>query len=307
MRDLYDILGVKKGAGEAEIKKAYRGLAKKYHPDANQDNARAAERFKEVSAAYAILGDKKRRAKYDSGEIDATGAERNPFAGANAGAGGGYQGFEDMFRGARGQGSGQGAQFDGSAEDIFSDLFGFGKAKRQPRQGPKGQDVTYTITVGFIDAVQGTTKRVSLQNGKTLDVKIPEGVKEGQQIRLSGQGGDGHFGGPKGDALVKIKIAPHPYFTRDGDDILLDLPITIDEAVLGAKIEVPTIDRKVTLSIPKGSSSGKRLRLKGKGIKGNGDQYVTLKIVLPDKPDADLEKAIADWRKDHSYSVRSKF
>ncbi|MCH8861394.1 MAG: J domain-containing protein [Proteobacteria bacterium] len=334
MKDLYQILGVSRSAGVTEVKKAYRKLAKKLHPDANMGNETIAERFKEVSAAYAIIGDKEQRARYDRGDIDASGAIRNPFAGAGADAkqsevfeeilrnfGGGVRGFGGG-RGRAGGGGPAGFDFSGSAEDIFADLFGFGRARGarggrpgagQRRSGSsplKGQDAVYKLTVPFLDAARGVTRQVTLQTGKTLNVKIPEGVKDGQQIRLAGQGPRGMAGGRPGDALIKITVKPHSFFRLEGNDILLELPITVDEAVLGAKIQVPTVSGAVAMKVPKGSSSGKRLRLKGKGLKSgrkHGDQIVILKIALPEKSDPDLEKAISKWRKNHEYSVRAKF
>jgi len=303
MRDLYSVLGVDRNAGEAEIKKAYRKLAKELHPDQRKNDEKAAERFKEVSAAYAILGDKDKRRRYDRGEIDETGQERAPFAADAAGAQdfGGFGGFRP------GGGGGQ-AEFT-DAEDLFADLFGFGARARKAR-ARKGRNVNYRLKVGFRDAVKGTTRRVSLSNGRTLDVKIPAGVQDGQQIRLSGQGEHGEGGGPPGDALVTVHVAPHPYFRREGEDIHLDLPITLDEAVLGGKVTVPTVDGNVNLTIPKNASSGKRLRLKGRGVPGKagrGDQYVTLKIVLPEAPDEKLEAAIAKWAKGRSDDPRRHF
>jgi DnaJ-class molecular chaperone len=328
MKDLYQILGVTKSASEAEVKKSYRTLAKKLHPDRNMGNEKIAERFKEVSAAYAIIGDKEQRARYDQGQIDASGAIRNPFAGAGADAkqsevfeeilrnfGGGARGFGGAGRGR----AGGGADFSGSAEDIFADLFGFGKARgpragrpgtRQRRSPLKGQDVIYTLAVSFLNAARGTTRKVTLQTGKTLNVKIPEGVKDGQQIRLAGQGPSGAAGGRAGDALIKITVKPHGFFRREGNDILLELPIGVDEAVLGARIQVPTISGPVAMKVPKGTSSGKKLRLKGKGLKHgkkHGDQIVILKIMLPEKADAELEKAMKKWRKTHDSSVRAKY
>jgi len=306
MKDLYSVLGVSRNASEAEIKKAYRKLAKELHPDQRKDDPKAAERFKEVSAAYAILSDKEKRKRYDRGEIDETGQERAPFGAGAGAAGAGPHGFEG-FRTYRASAGREQTEF-GGAEDIFADLFGFGGFGRQRRpRAQKGQDVTYRLRVGFEEAIKGTTRRVTLSGGKTLDVKIPEGVQDGQQIRLSGQGQPGEGGGPPGDALVTVQVAEHPYFTRQGDDIHLELPITIDEAVLGGKVTVPTIDGEVSLTIPKNASSGKRLRLKGRGVprKGQrGDQYVTLKVVLPEERDEDLETAIADWAKTHSYDPR---
>lgn len=238
-------------------------MAKDLHPDKNPDNEAIAERFKEVSAAYSILGDKDRRAKFDRGEIDSSGAERNPFAGAGGGGFAGGAGFEDAF----GRGGFGGRATGPGGDDLFSELFGFGRGRAQQNRGPqKGQDVTYQVTVGFMDAAKGAVRRVTLEGGKELDVKIPAGVQTGQQIKLSGQGRPGQKSGPSGNALVKITVADHPFFTRDGLNINLDLPITIDEAVMGATVSVPTIAGKVSLKVPKNSSSGRRLRLKGKGI-----------------------------------------
>jgi len=308
MKDLYSVLGVGRNASQDEIKKAYRKLAKELHPDQHKEDPKAAERFKEVSAAYQILGDEEKRKRYDRGEIDETGQERAPFGAGAAGAGAGAHGFSG-FEGFRGFRPGGGAQAEyGGAEDIFADLFGFSGFGRQKRsRAQKGRTVTYRLKVGFEDAIKGTTRRVTLSGGKTLDVKIPAGVQDGQQIRLSGQGHPGEGGGPPGDALVAVEVAEHPYFSREGDDIYLDLPITVDEAVLGGKVTVPTIDGEVSLTVPKNSSSGRRLRLKGRGVprKGKrGNQYVTLKIVLPEERDADLEAAIADWAERHSYDPR---
>lgn len=321
MKDLYQILGVAKTASVAEVKKSYRKLAKELHPDVNMGDEKISERFKEVSAAYAIIGDKEQRARYDQGQIDASGAIRNPFAGAGAGAKQ-SEVFEEILRNFGGSARGFGGTAQGrtgSAEDIFADLFSFGRSRgpRASRPGPqqrrsplKGQDVTYKLAVSFLDAATGTTRKVTLQTGKTLNVKIPEGVKDGQQIRLAGQGPGGVAGGRPGDALIKITVKPHGFFKREGNDIMLELPIAIDEAVLGAKIQVPTISGPVAMKVPKGTSSGKRLRLKGKGLKHgkkHGDQIVVLKIVLPEKADAELEKAMKKWRKTHDGSVRAKY
>lgn len=305
MKDLYSILGVDRKADQAAIKSAYRKLAKELHPDRHKDDDTITDRFKEVSAAYAILGDPDKRKRYDRGEIDESGQARAPFAAgaAGGGSGGGFQGFKGFRQ--RG-GAGAGADF-GDADDLFADLFGFKRGART--RSTRGQDVSYRLNVDFMEAVQGGKKRVGLSGGKTLDVRIPAGVRDGQQIRLAGQGEPGIGGGPPGDALVTVAVVSHPMFTRDGDDIHMELPITIDEAVLGAQVEVPTIHGSVNLTIPKGVSGGKRMRLKGKGIaRGgkSGDHYVTLRIALPDKPDAALEAAIRDWAQTHRYAVRDK-
>lgn len=301
MQNLYDILGVQKDAGDAEIKKAYRTLAKKLHPDVNKDDEKIAERFKQISAAHAVLSDKEKRAKYDRGEIDAEGNDVHPgFAGARAGQGG----FDQFgFGGMR-------------AEDLFKDIFsGMGGAPG-PRGArnfrTKGQDRSYKLSIPFLDSVRGGTKRVTLTGGKTLDVKISAGVEDGQQIRLKGQGELGSGGGPAGDAIIEIGVQSHQSFVRDGADIYLDTPITLKEAVLGAKIKVPTIHGSVTVTIPKGSNTGQTLRLKGKGVKlgrskgDAGDHLLRLQVMLPEVIDAELEELVRDWSEDHKYEVRSK-
>jgi DnaJ-class molecular chaperone len=284
--DLYQQLGIKRGASDADIKKAYRSLAKQLHPDRNKDNPKAAERFAKVTQAYDILSDKDRRARYDRGEIDEEGNPRMPFGG---GFGGGAAGPRPGQRGPGGF-EGFGGGFDPATADL-SDLFeglfgaatggsrrggfeGFGRRGRAPQ---KGADVAYRLKVPFIDAATQKTQRVTLSSGKTVDLKLPNGVDTGTRIRLSGQGQPGPGG--KGDAIVTIEIATHPFFTRDGNDIRLTLPISLKEAVLGAKVKVPTPEGPVMLTVPRGSSSGKVLRLKGRGFADKsgkrGDQLVT--------------------------------
>lgn len=302
MRDPYVVLGVPRGANQDEIKKAYRKLAKELHPDRHQNNPKAAERFKEVSAAYGIVGDETQRGRYDRGEIDAQGNEKPTF---------------NNFR--RGPGAGRGGPRQGNPfeqagidpEEIFGDFFnmGGGAAGGGFRSGPRrGGDRKYSLKVSFIEAARGAKRRVTLGDGRTLDIAIPPGVTTGQNIRLKGQGDAGANNGPTGDALIEIEVETHQFFTRDGDDIHVELPVTLREAVLGAKINAPTIDGMVALTVPKGANSGTMLRLKGKGVEkksgGRGDQYVKLKLVLPEKPDPALEKFVEGWPKGADYKPR---
>jgi len=309
MRDPYSVLGVAKSASEAEIKKAFRALAKKHHPDTKGGDASAQKRFQEISAAYDILGDKEKRAKFDRGEIDANG---NPRFDAGA------QGFEGAPSGRGGprdfhfNWTNQGDTAEGfRAEDIFSDLFGGGGRRRT--QARKGEDYDLAVTVSFSEAALGATRRVTLPDGRDLDVRIPTGLKDGQQIRLKGQGGPGAHGGPSGDILLSVAVAPHPYFTREGNDLKLDLPITLREAVLGGKVTVPTLTGQVALTVPANANSGTVLRLKGKGVPGRGTQsggqgagdlYVRLVISLPEKPDAALKDFATQWKPE--YDPRAK-
>ena len=298
MRDPYTVLGVSKDTSAADLKKTYRKLAMKLHPDQNPGDDKVADKFKEVSAAYALLSDKNMKARFDRGEINADGSDKG-FAGyrRQAGAGAG-----NPFGGAAGAagGGGFGAGFD--AEDLFSSLFG-NKAKMQRPKAKtrrKGADKTYNISIDFLDAVLGTKKQVKLENGKTLNINTPVNVKEGQQISLKGQGIASIGGGASGDALIEVHIKNHAFFNLKGNDIHMDLPITLDEAVLGGKVTVPTISGKIALNIPKSSSSGKIMRLKGKGAtdtksKKKGDQLVKLMIMLPKNDDAELEKSIKKW------------
>jgi DnaJ-class molecular chaperone len=299
--DLYQQLGIQRGASEAEIKKAYRSLAKQLHPDRNKDNPKAAERFAKVTQAYDLLSDKDKRARYDRGEIDEDGNPRMPFGGGFGGGGagprpggGGFEGFSadtadlsDLFEGLFGaatgsrRGAGSGGPFGG-----------FGRAR--PPQ--KGADVAYRLKVGFVDAAILKEQRITLQGGRTIDLKLPKGVEEGTKIRLPGQGQDGPGG--RGDAIVTIEIAAHPFYVRDGKNIRLNLPVTLKEAVQGAKVKVPTPEGPVMVTIPKGSSSGKLLRLKGRGFSGKdgsrGDQIIELAIDVPPHDEA-LQQFVDSW------------
>jgi DnaJ-class molecular chaperone len=314
MRNPYEVLGVTKKASEAEIKKAFRTLAKKHHPDTHANDPKAVKRFQEISAAYEIVGDKEKRAQFDRGEIDEAGQPKG-FAQGHPGA----EGFQQGFQGFRSRGGGAGPQGfdfqwtpgDGaeglSAEDIFADLLGGGGRRRsQPR---KGADVQLQTTVSLQEAALGGVRRVVLADGRQLEVRIPPGVKDGQQIRLRGQGAPGDRGGPPGDALITVGIAPHPYLERDGRDLRMDLPISLKEALLGAKVPAPTLTGPVTLTVPPHSNSGRVLRLKGKGMPGTGgesagDLYVSLIVTLPDTADPKLDAFVKSW--DNAYDPRSK-
>jgi len=308
--DLYQRLGLKRGASEAEIKKAYRSLAKQLHPDRNKDNPDAAKRFGEITAAYDLLSDKDKRARYDRGEIDEDGNPKMPFgggfggysggAGPRPGGGAGPEGFENFnFGGADAA----------DISDLFEGLFGAAGAARGGRGGgpfsgfrqraqapQKGADVAYRLKIPFEDAVALKPQRITLADGKTIDLKLPQGLEDGTRIRLAGKGQEGPAG--RGDAIVTIEIAPHRFFTRDGTNIRLDLPVTLKEAVLGAKVKVPTPEGPVMLTIPKGTSSGKVLRLKGRGFAAKdgkrGDQLVTVEIEVPAQ-DAELQRFAESW------------
>jgi DnaJ-class molecular chaperone len=317
MRDPYQVLGVAKSASASDIKSAFRKAAKKLHPDANKDDPKAASRFAELNSAYEIVGDDDKRKAFDRGEIDAEGKPRfQGFGGGGPGGGqGGFgqgAGFENFsFR----QGGGPGGP-QGGIDDILRGMFGGRAGARGRPQGfdfedaafPDGSlDVSAAITVTLEEAALGAPKRIRLPNGRELDIKIPAGLVSGQQIRLKGQGQElqGHR---PGDVLLTINVAPHRLFQIDGENLRLDLPISLDEAVLGAKVRVPTLSGAVELSIPKNTSSGRTFRLKGKGVpkgKGAGDLLVTVKIVLPDGADADLEALMKKWRDAKLYNPRS--
>jgi DnaJ-class molecular chaperone len=303
MTDPYKVLGVNRNASEEDIKRAYRKLAKKLHPDLNPGDKKVEAQFKETTAAYDFLSDQDKRRKYDRGEIDESGQPRG-FRNSGRPAGGGTQ-----YRRSRGFGFGVEDDADFS-EDLFSDFFGFGKDARDTVK-LKGADVSYQVRVPFLEAVLGTKQRLQLADGKTLEVQLPPGTDTGQTLRLKGQGLPGRGGAPAGDAFVEVTVEPHPIFTREGNDILVEVPITLYEAVLGATLNVPTIDGKVSLKIPADSSSGTQLRLRGKGVQAGrsgarGDQYVRLVVMLPKEVDSDLKAAIEKSSRNHPYKVRGK-
>jgi DnaJ-class molecular chaperone len=293
MRDPYDVLGVARDADADAIKQAYRRLAKQLHPDLNPGDVKIETRFKEVSVAYDLLSDPKKRARFDRGEIDASGMER---AGAR-----GYRAYSDRAAKAAGFGG-----FD--AEDIM-EMFTRNTKKQQAKK--RGADLSYSISIDFIAAATGTKRRLSLPDGRSLDIAIPPGTEDGTVLRLKGQGQSGPAGGPTGDALVEVQLEPHPFFVRKGADIHVEVPVTLQEAGLGATITVPTIEGKVAVKVPAGSNSGTVLRLKGRGIPATagaaaGDQYATLTIVLPPRIDTDLTHFLEKWGPGHNYSVRGR-
>ncbi len=305
--DPYTTLGVPRGASEKDIKSAYRKLAKELHPDTNKDNPKATERFSEVTRAYDLLSDKAKRAQFDRGEIDADGNPASPFGGGGFGGGG----FGGGPGGQRGFGGGFGAEDGIDLEDLFGGIFGggarggggmggAGMGGGRGRAAPRGANVNYLLAVPLPDAAELKPQRITLSDGKTIDLKLPAGVEDGTQMRLGGKGEAGP-GGP-GDATVTIQIQPHAFFKQDGDDLRVDLPITLDEALAGAKVKAPTAAGAVMLSVPPGASSGKVLRLKGRGMTrkdaSRGDLLITLQIVLPDadaEASADLARRLEGW------------
>ncbi len=307
-RDPYAVLGVQKSATHADIKKAFRRQAKALHPDRNKSDPKAAQKFAELNQAYEILGDEKQRVRFDKGEIDAEGKERFAgFAGGGqAGAQPGFENFHFDFGDMRGGRRGSGMR---GFEDIISNLFGGNASsfeEQVPRPPGKSPDITATVPLSFMEAARGTERHISLSNGKTLKVNIPPGTANGTVLRLKGQAG-GVPGMKPGDVLLNVEVAEHPILRAEGRDLRLTLPITLDEAVLGAKIRVPTLDGAVELTIPPGSNSGKSLRLKGKGLPGKegaGDLYVTLSVVLPSSPDNELKDYAANMRALRPYNVR---
>ena len=292
--DPYETLGVQRDASQKDIQSAYRRKAKKLHPDLNPGDTQAEKDFKDLSAAYDILRDEEKRGRFDRGEIDAEGTEKPQRRY--------YRDFADTGGGAYDSGAGF-ADFGG--EDIFAEFF----SRRGGRGGRmRGADVRYTLEIDFLDSVNGGTRQVTLPDGTILDVSIPPGAPDGQTLRLRGKGGQGEGGAQAGDALIALRVRAHPFFRREGDDIRLDLPISLAEAVLGGKVSVPTPTGPVMANVPENSSSGRTLRIKGKGSARRdgtrGDLYATLKIILPDKPDPDLKAFIAGWSGAKRYNPR---
>jgi DnaJ-class molecular chaperone len=304
MRDPYQVLGVGKTAAAADVKKAFRKLAKQHHPDHNKD-PKAKEKFAELNAAYEILGDETKRAQFDRGEIDAEGKPKfqgfEGFRGSQGAGAQGFEGFEFNFGGGGGGGpfrrggaqAGGGGGFDPS--DLFSELFGRGRsAASGGGRSRRGEDVSGSVTISLPEAASGASAYVAMPDGRTLEAKVPAGVEDGQTIRLKGQGSPGAGGGEAGDALITIKVAPHPSFKLDGRDVRADLVVPLEDAVLGGAAQAPTLTGAVEIKIPANASSGRTLRLRGRGMpafgsKPAGDLLLTIKIVLPDPPDPELE------------------
>jgi DnaJ-class molecular chaperone len=316
MRNPYEVLGVKRDASAAEIKSAYRKLAKKHHPDQNKSDPKAKERFSEINAAYEIVGDKDKRAQFDRGEIGADGKPRfqgfegfqqRPGAG---GFGGGGRTFRWSTSGGRG---GTGGEDPFNTDDIISEILGgFGRGGGTGGQrgsaGSRGEDLPVAAAITLEQLVRGEKARVDLPTGKTYEVAVPPGAKSGHQLRLKGMGRPGLMGGPPGDVVVTIEFVPHPTFKVDGDTLRVDLPVTLDEAVLGAKVRVPTLEGPVSIDIPAKSDASRPMRLKGKGLPkaggGRGDLLVSLRITLPKGGDAELEELMRKWRESQRYSAR---
>lgn len=286
MRDPYDILGVSRTADEAAIKAAYRKLAKRHHPDLHPGDPKAAERFQEINAANDILSDTEKRGRFDRGEIDAEGHEKAP-------RGPYYRDFQD--------GGGAGG---GMSEDDLAAFFSRHFRQDGGNVRRRGGDLSYHLTLGFLEAANGSARRLQMPDGRALDVKIPAGIEDGHVIRLKGQGRPGLGGGPPGDALIEVAVAPHPFLRRAGDDIIIDLPVTLKEAVLGGPVSVPTIKGHVKLTIPPGSGDGTRLRLRGRGIR-DGHQFVELKVHVPPGQEPALAEFLRDWRPATPFNPRA--
>ena len=311
-RDPYLELGVSRTASAAEIRKAFHKLAKQHHPDANKGDKKSEERFKQVSAAFDIIGDAEKKKKFDAGEIDVDGREtgRGGFGGGAGGSpfGGGFNRGGGFQRG----GAGEGPEID--LNDLFGDILGRNRGAGAGSGGfgggfaPKGADVRARLDIDLEEAIKGGKKRVAFSDGRTIDVTIPTGAQEGQTLRLKGQGSPGRGG--QGDALIELAIKPHPIYKRENETLVMDLPISVPDAVLGGKVEAPTPDGPVTLTVPKGANTGAKLRLKGRGLadaKGvRGDLFARLVVTLPDAPDAELEKFAEAWRRERPYSPKRR-
>ena len=298
MRDPYEVLGLKRDADDAAIKAAYRKLAKRHHPDLHPGDAKAAERFQELNNANDLLSDQERRARFDRGELDAEGHEvppRGPF----------YRDFRDSA-GSERYGGAQGGETAGFTEDDIAAFFArhFNARGGEANMRAPGADLRYSLTLGFLEAANGTARRVLMPDGRTLDVKIPAGIDDGHTIRLKGQGRAGLGGGPPGDALIDVAVAPHPFLRRVGDDVIVDLPVTLQEAVLGTSVSVPTIKGHVKLTIPAASGNGTRLRLRGRGIR-EGHQYVELKVAVQPGEEPALAEFLRGWTPAHPFNPRA--
>ena len=300
MRDPYEILGVPKSASSDDIRSAYRKLAKKLHPDLNPGDKKAEEKFKDVSAANELLSDNEKRAKFDAGVIDAAGNEKpqqrqyyRDYAGANAGARGANPNYE----------SGSPFADMGGMDDVLADLFA---RQSQARRNVRGQDLMYRLSVSFLDAINGATQRLNLPDGSTIDVKIPAGISDGQTIRLKGKGAPSEGTGGAGDARVEVAVMAHPFYTRVGDDLLLELPISIKEAALGGPVRAPTPAGPVMLNVPANANTGTQLRLKGKGVAGRGDLLVKLRVVMPKRADQNLNDFLKNWSPDGADDPRKE-
>ena len=297
----YEVLGVKPDASADEIRQAYRKLAKQHHPDLNPGNQEAERRFKEIAAANDLLSDPDKRARFDRGEIDASGAEQAPRHS--------YRDFAEADAGARYHPQDTHPE---DIEDLFASYFGGGRAQGAggARFRARGADHAYALTLDFLEAVNGAKKRITLPDGSTLDVTIPPGVDDGQVLRLRGKGGSGLNDGPAGDALVELRVTPHPHFRRAGRDILLELPVTVAEAVLGAKVTVPTVGTPVAMTVPRHSESGTVLRLRGRGVPAHadrpaGDALITLKVMIGEDRDGTLEAFLKEWAPLHPDNPRA--
>ncbi len=312
MKDPYETLGVARSATQKDIKDAFRKLTRKHHPDLNPDDPKAAEKFGAISAAHDLLADPETRRRFDAGEIDASGAEtggqRYYRDYADAPGGGGFSWHDSGGGHARREGFASNAEF----EDFLSRVFGGGGTGRRQREtSVRGADVSYSLEVSFLDAATGAQRAITLPDGKSLKLTVPEGARDRQTLRLKGQGMAGFGGGPAGDAYVELHIAPHAFFERRDDNIHVEVPVTLQEAVLGGKIEVPTIHGPVTLTVPPGSNTGKVLRLRNKGIRNretgvHGHQMVRLKVVLPDAEEPELTEFLRSWRPRHRHDPREE-